>query len=217
MERRERDDTYWDRRAASYDEGVDYVVGRKLRAAIARRLSREKDLGCLLECGCGTGFYTKAAARRATSVMALDISPNMLARAKVRLEAFPHVSFYLADGERQPFPSFSFDTVLMANLLNTVREPEKILREAHRLLRYDGLLIVVTYTSYGMKADDLLSLALRYLERFGPPPPWGLKNFQPEELAKLVNKTGFAVNRLSVLGEGPRAVYLRARKAVTVL
>ncbi|MCX7634748.1 MAG: class I SAM-dependent methyltransferase [Syntrophales bacterium] len=217
MTTRGEDETYWGRHAAVYDEGVDYVVGRGLRTAIVRKLSREKDLGHLLECGCGTGFFTKAVAPRAVSVTATDISSAMLAVAKNRLSCFGNIAFSRVDGERQPFPATSFDTVLIANVVNTVKDPARVLREAHRVLRYGGWIIVVTYTSQGMTAPALVELSLRYLERFGPPPPWGLKNYHPDELRQLVEQVGFTVRHLCVLGEGPRAIYLKARKLVKII
>lgn len=54
--------------------------------------------GCrVLELGAGTGRATAFLARRARSVVALDLSPRLLAVARRRLSGQPHVAFLAAD------------------------------------------------------------------------------------------------------------------------
>ena len=207
-------DDYWAPYAHTYDEGVDYVMGRVLRETIAKRLSRERRLGSVLECGCGTGFYSKEMARHADNVTATDISSGMLALAKERLAAFENISFQEVDAEKMPFPSGTFDTVLLANLLNTVKAPLAVLRESFRVLKYDGLLIVITYTDFGMEGTEKTNLALRYFQKFGFPPTWGLRNFDPSELQDLVAEAGFRYKSAILLGDHAKALYLKAFKRI---
>jgi SAM-dependent methyltransferase len=53
-----------------------------LLAAIASLLGRSVSLGSSLDFGCGAGRLTLALARRATSVVACDVAPTMLAHAR---------------------------------------------------------------------------------------------------------------------------------------
>ncbi|HOK06647.1 MAG TPA: class I SAM-dependent methyltransferase [Syntrophales bacterium] len=207
---------YWGRFASSYDEGADYVVGGDLRRDVARILAGERDLGGLLEWGCGTGYFTAQVLSAARCVTATDISEEMLAMARRRLAGQWNVTFRRADCEKSPFPPTAFDTVLMANVMNTVSDPRRVLRESHRCLRYNGLIIVIVYTDWGMGIFERLQVALRYLRRFGLPPPWGLRNYSPDELGEMVSKAGFSDVSLTVVGDGPRAVYLKAKKLVEV-
>ena len=207
-------DDYWTPYAHTYDEGVDYVLGRALRETIAKRLSRERHLGGVLECGCGTGFYSKEIIRHADKVTATDISTSMLALARQRLEAFENIYFHAVDAEKLPFSSGVFDTVLLANLLNTVKSPLSVLKESYRVLKYDGLVIVITYTDFGMEGLEKTNLALRYFQKFGFPPLWGLRNFDPKELKDLVTEAGFEARSAALLGDHSKALYLKAFKRI---
>jgi len=206
-------DNYWGRYAGSYDDDTDYVVGRPLRRSIRNRLSREKDLGYVLECGCGTGFYTQAVVGQATRVLATDLSGKMLAAAKERLRDISHVSFLQIDCETHVFPPTSFDTVLMANILNTLTHPLKALREAHCILKYEGTLIAVTYTDYNVDAFEKIEIRKRYFEKFGMPPAGGLINYSSHQMEGLITKAGFEIRNLDILGEKAKAIYVRAVKS----
>ncbi len=210
------DGTYWGRYARSYDRDTDYVVGRSLRRALYRLLAAEGDPGHVLECGCGAGYYTRALVDRAISIVATDISGEMLAAAEERLKGMPHVSFRQVDCMRRTFPSTSFDTVLMANILNTLSRPLPALREAHRVLKYGGVLICIAYTDHDVEALEKIAIRKRYLEKFGLPPPGGLTNYSAPQLGALVTKAGFKIGKLDVLGDRANAIYVRAIKAVMI-
>jgi ABC-2 type transport system ATP-binding protein len=209
--------TYWGQYATVYDDGVDYVIGRALRLAVAAKLSHERHLGEVLECGCGTGFYTKAMASHADRVTATDISEEMLDMAGHQLASCPNVYLQKADAEGTSFPPRAFDTVLLANILNTVEHPVQVVKECFRVLRYGGLLIAIAYTDDGMDRAEKSALSLRYFQKFGMPPPWGLHNFSPDNLRSLISQGGFLVRYVTVLGKEPKALYLRAIKSIPTI
>lgn len=62
-----------------------------------------------LELGCGLGLFTRELARRARSVLALDLSPGMIERARVGAPA--HVTFQVADALTAELPAEGFDCV----------------------------------------------------------------------------------------------------------
>jgi ubiquinone/menaquinone biosynthesis C-methylase UbiE len=126
----------------------------------------------------------------------------------------PHVSFQQIDCEAHIFPSTSFETVLMANILNTLSQPLKALREAYRVLKYDGVLIAVTYTDYNVDTFEKIEIGKRYFEKFGLPPSGGLINYTPQQMEDLIKKAGFEIRNLDVLGDKAKALYVRAAKPV---
>jgi len=209
-----RKKAYWSQFATVYDEGVDYVVGRSLRLAVSSRLARERHLGEVLECGCGTGFYTKVIAGHADRVTATDISPEMLDIARHNLASHGNIAYCKVAAEEIPFSPRTFDTILLANILNTVPDPIKVLHECFYALKYNGQLIVIAYTDYGMANGAKADLGLRYFQKFGLPPAWGLQNFRPDELRNQVEQTGFRIRSIKTLGEGPKALYLRSVKVI---
>jgi SAM-dependent methyltransferase len=65
----------------------------------------------VLEIGCGTGELTAKLAARAARVLALDLSPEMLAAARARCAHRPNVELRLADALTHPLEPESFDVI----------------------------------------------------------------------------------------------------------
>lgn len=205
---------YWGIFANVYDEGADYVVGKELRLSIWQRLSRKKGLGVVLDLGCGTGYYTSSIVDNSEFVVASDLSWPMLQKAKKRFSERSEVFFCLLNAFKTPFKDSRFDTVVTANLVNTVQNPGEVLAECYRVLRPGGCLIVVVYTDFGMVLSSRIETAMRYINVFGLPPPWGLKNFKPQELEGMVSDSGFLVESTELLGRGPFGIYVEARRPI---
>jgi len=214
---REKKERYWSRFARMYDDYTEYVVGKGLRKAVVERLLEEHELGEIIEFGCGTGYYTKVIAKRATRVLATDLSDEMVEIAQADLREFHNVTVQTADCENPSFPAGSFDTVFMANVVHTIEDPSKALQESCRILKEKGLLIIIAYTDCGLNWFDKIGLSIRYTMTFGMPPPYGLKNFSPEELERLVTFAGFKVEEIQLLGDAPKALYLKGRKPLLVV
>jgi ABC-2 type transport system ATP-binding protein len=207
-----RKEKYWSRYANTYDEFAEYVVGKTVRQAIINKLSEERDLGEVIEFGCGTGYFTKAVAKNAKHVIATDLSEEMLETAKKQLKEFRNVIVQKADCEERAFPLESFDTVFMANIIHAIENPLRALQQSYQILKHGGLLLIVSYTDYGMNWFEKMELGIRYLLRFGVPPPYGLRNYSPEELSLLVESSGLKVESAQLIGYKPRALYLKSRK-----
>ncbi|MCX7816925.1 MAG: class I SAM-dependent methyltransferase [Syntrophales bacterium] len=205
---------YWGIFANIYDEGADYVVGKELRLSIYQRLSQRRELGVVLDLGCGTGYYTSAIVNNSEFVVASDLSFPMLQVARKRFNEGEGIFFCILNASRTPFKDSQFDTVIAANLLNTVQNPIEVLNECYRILRPGGWFIVIVYTDFGMVLSARVETALRYMNVFGLPPPWGLRNFKPEVLEGMVKASGFLVDDLVLLGKGPFGIFVEARKHV---
>jgi ABC-2 type transport system ATP-binding protein len=203
---------YWSRYAQTYDDYAEYVVGKTLRQEIFNRLSEEREMGDVIEFGCGTGYFTKAMVKNAKHIHATDLSDEMLEVARLRLEEFQNVTIQKADCESTSYPPGSFEAVLMANVLHVIEDPLKALRESRRILKDGGLLIVVSYTDYYMSWFEKMGLGIRYLLTFGTPPPYGPKNFSPSGLRFTVECAGFQIEELLLIGDKPGALYLKGRK-----
>ncbi|MFB3924794.1 MAG: class I SAM-dependent methyltransferase [Syntrophales bacterium] len=202
---------YWGKFSATYDEYTEYVVGRDLRNAILEKLRTEGYLGDTLETGCGTGFFTGVIASKAKHLTATDISAEMLAAAEKNAGSHGDVIFRTADCQDLPFGTGEFDTVFMANVLHAVESPEKALNETRRVLKSGGLLLVICYTDYGMNWFEKMILGIKFLEKFGLPPPYGLRNYSPLEFEHLISNAGFRMEEILLIGNRPAALYARAR------
>lgn len=209
----EHKEEYWSKFAYTYDEDQEYVVGKKILQAIIKRLFEEGDLGEVVEFGCGTGYFTKEIAKKASHVIATDLSDEMLEMAKTQLKEFHNITIQKANCEDTSFPSGRFDNVFMANLIHVVGNPTKALQESHQILRNGGLLLIVDFTGYGMNWFEKMKLGIRYLKKWGMPPRYAQNNLSPDDLASFVENVDFRVEKVQLIGEKTKALYLRGRKS----
>lgn len=126
--------------AATYD--VDVNPTRDLDAEVLRTSNLDVHGRDVVELGCGTGKNTAWLAMHARSVVALDFSPGMLARARAHVPA-AHVTFVPHD-VRATWPLADATAhVVVANLvLEHVEHLAPVYREAARVLRDDGELLI---------------------------------------------------------------------------
>jgi ubiquinone/menaquinone biosynthesis C-methylase UbiE len=74
-------------------------------------------------------------------VLATDLTPAMLARARQR--ARPGMQLAVMDGQALDLPDGSFDAVILHLILAVIPDPARCLREAARVLRPGGRIVVM--------------------------------------------------------------------------
>ncbi len=130
----------YDRWSASYD--ADRNATRDLDAVVLRTHGPDPAGLHVVEAGCGTGKNTEWIAPRARSVVALDLSEGMLARARERVAA-AHVRFARHDlRDAWPVEDRSVDLVLIDLVLEHVEDLAPVYAHAARALRPGGSLFV---------------------------------------------------------------------------
>lgn len=203
---------YWSKFANTFNEDETYIVGGAVHQAIMERLSEERDLGELIELGCGAGLYTKVLTANASRVMATDLSDEMLAVARTQLKYLQNVTVAKADCERTAFPDGKFNSVFMANLVHVIENPSITLQESYRILKNGGLLLIVDFTGYGMKWFEKMKMGIRFFRRWGKPPAYSKGKLSPDELRSLVENAGFKVEEIQLIGDRTKAIYLKGRR-----
>jgi SAM-dependent methyltransferase len=127
------------------------ITGRAENAAVKRMktdtfdlrldlISGYKSSGNILDVGCATGYFLEAARRRGFEAYGVEISSYSCAIAK---DAIGAERVYEGTLEDCPFPEKHFDVIAMSDLLEHVRDPRKTLLAARRLLKDDGVIMVV--------------------------------------------------------------------------
>jgi ubiquinone/menaquinone biosynthesis C-methylase UbiE len=105
--------------------------------------------GVLVDIGAGTGVFAALFARKMArgKVYACDISDVMISWMKENLpaELRERVVPIKMDESSVPLPEGVADIVYMINLHHELEEPEKIIAEAHRLLKEGGKLMIVDW------------------------------------------------------------------------
>lgn len=90
-------DDWWLRRGR-YDRGPEANAAWRAEATeVEAALDAMAPHGAALELACGTGIWTARLAPHASSLLAVDAAPEVLALAAARLRAAPHVGFESAD------------------------------------------------------------------------------------------------------------------------
>ncbi|MNH94778.1 Ubiquinone/menaquinone biosynthesis C-methyltransferase UbiE [compost metagenome] len=96
--------------------------------------------GSVLEIGCGTGRTACYLAEQGYQVVATDLDPNILNKAKRRATAMGvHVDFIQADAHALPFPDNTFQTVLVESVTNFTQARQSV-SEYFRVLKQSGVL-----------------------------------------------------------------------------
>ncbi|WP_432882956.1 class I SAM-dependent methyltransferase [Kribbella sp. CA-245084] len=94
--------------------------------------------GPCLDIGCGTGRNFATIQESGRTVVGLDLSVDQLRLARTRTDG----PLMLADGAVLPFADASFDTAMVMWISTDVDDFSKVLGEAARVLRPDGVLVV---------------------------------------------------------------------------
>lgn len=96
-----------------------------------------------LDVGCGDGIYSVEAARRGARVSGLDLSEDMLNKARERsLAEGVKVDWQAGDACRLPYPDCSFDVVVAITLLCLLPTPGAAVSEMVRVLAPGGRLVL---------------------------------------------------------------------------
>jgi ubiquinone/menaquinone biosynthesis C-methylase UbiE len=99
---------------------------------------------CVLEIGCGTGAVTRTLASWPGVAKAVGIDPSatFIAKARELSKGLGNISFEVADGRSVNLDNCSFDAVVVHTTLCHVPDPQKVLAQAHRVLKPGGWLAV---------------------------------------------------------------------------
>ncbi|MCI9576142.1 MAG: class I SAM-dependent methyltransferase [Clostridiales bacterium] len=133
---------YWKDRSVSYSqqnraqiEGFKREVWEELILSNAP----QKETLRILDIGTGPGFFAIILAQKGHQVTAVDISADMLEKAKENAQYYgAEVEFALLDAQNLPFADGTFDLVISRDVTWTLQEPEEMLQEWNRVTKPDG-------------------------------------------------------------------------------
>ncbi|MCD6558751.1 MAG: class I SAM-dependent methyltransferase [Palaeococcus sp.] len=176
---------YFDRIADRYDSWYRTKTGSYVDRTEKRlifSMMRTKR-GKALDLGCGTGNYTVELYKRGFDVVGVDLSEKMLEVARKKL---PDVNFVGASAYDLPFGDESFDLVLSVTMFEFLEEPEKAIKEIHRVLKSGGEVIIGTMNgrSSWFFFKRLKSLFVETAYRYA-------RFYTPGELEELLINQGF--------------------------
>ncbi len=149
---------YWDRRIHDTVLSQDppgslgfYAAMDAYRYGRLDYLSDLLDFECwrardVLDLGCGAGLDVVRFARAGARVVGVDLSAGALAMAGDYLRVSGlNASLMRADAAQLPFAQASFDLVFCHGVLSFLRDEKAVVAEVRRILRPDGLAILMVY------------------------------------------------------------------------
>ena len=206
--RRESMRADWDRRAK--ENAPFYVCTTGAGSAAAFEASGLRDLNehvvdgldvrpewSVLEIGCGVGRLLRPLAARVARVVGMDLSEEMLRRARYYCAGLPNVELHVTDGRLDFLADGEFDFVfshIVFQHLPRKTYVERYFREAYRVLAPGGM--------FRVQVDG----RSRHVFRRWIADSWSGVVFSARELARRLERCGFRVTEI----RGAGTQYLRA-------
>jgi ubiquinone/menaquinone biosynthesis C-methylase UbiE len=151
-----------------------------------------------LDVGCGTGAAVRAAADIVERAVGVDLSPEMIARAK-ELADVSKAEFVEGDSEQLPFADESFTALLCTSSFHHYPDPRRAIGEMARVLGPSGRLVIADGVSdrfVARVADRVLRLVDRGHVRL----------YKSAELVELLERAGFGEFVVRTLWDGGFAI-----------
>jgi len=149
----------------------------------------------VLDVACGTGVVAITAARAGARVSGLDLTPQLLERARENAQlAHVEIDWREGDAERLPYEDAAFDVVVSQFGHMFAPRPDVALNEMLRVLKPGGTIAFSTWPP-----ELFLGRTFALVGRYAPPPPpgvappplWGDPNVVRERLGKAVSDIAF--------------------------
>lgn len=188
--RRSKSQLFFSTAAGVWDQLRGEMVGQRTDLlALLHLLDPQLVVGDL---GCGTGHVVEALAPCVGRVIAVDESGPMLTAARQRLRGHDNVELRSGRLEALPIEDGELDAAILFLVAHFLPAPEDAVREAHRVLRPGGRLLLVDLTvhdraEYGVQLGHV----------------W--PGFEEEQVTAWLDAAGFASRRYRVLPADPAA------------
>lgn len=158
------------------------------------------ELGAALDVACGPGLITAPLASRARDVVAFDLTPEMLGKARQRCEraGVRNVTFQEGSATKLPFGDRTFDTVVTRLSLHHFENPRQVLDEIWRVLKPGGAFVVADVVSSEIPEKSALQNAIEILRD-----PSHTRMLPGSEFLSLIGDAGFIVES-TVTWDKPR-------------
>lgn len=169
----------------------------------------------VLDVACGTGVVAVTAARRGATVTGLDLTPELLERAKENASiAEVSVTWMEGDVEELPFANESFDVVTSQFGHIFAPRPDVAIGQMLRVLKRGGTLAFNTWSS-----ETFTGRMMRLIASFAPKVPvaispalWGDPNVVRERLGDAVENISFHRDTMQIAALSPRHQRISAEK-----
>lgn len=155
----------------------------------------------VLDVACGTGHIAGVAADRGAKSEGIDFASTMVEKAKDR---YPGVPFREGNAEQLPFADASFDAVACGFGLLHMAQPDRVIKEAWRVLKSGGRYTFTVWCGPD-QGGEFFRLVMGAVLKHGtldvplPPAPPMFRFSDPHECARALTAAGFVAPKVTVL------------------
>lgn len=125
--------------ASDYNNSSDGKFVEPMYDVIVNEIQKLKS-GKILDVGCGNGNLFTLLPSGKYELFGVDFSENMIAEAKKKCGQ--KATFSVADAEKLPFDSDSFDIIVCNASFHHYVHPDRVLKEMHRVLKDGGEVLI---------------------------------------------------------------------------
>ena len=157
----------------------------KLKYIIDRRIPKRG--GKLLDVGCGIGLFLKVKRDEGWEVFGVDIAKGAVEFSRNTWD------LNVKEGRlaEQKYPNDFFDVITMWHYFEHEPDPIGVLTEANRILKRGGLIII------NIPNMDSLEVKVFQERTCYWSPPAHVFHYTPETISRILEKTGFKVNKIA--------------------
>lgn len=148
----------------------------------------------VLDVACGPGLVAAALAPHVTTVVGVDVTPAMLARAAAVVceRGVTNAAFAQADVERLPFPDRCFDRVVSRRAFHHFPDPAPVLGEMARVCAANGAIVI---EDQAPPPDPAAADVMTMIDRLRDPSH--TRAVDPDTWATLFAGAGLAIDALA--------------------
>lgn len=138
---------YWDIEADTFDNEPDHGLNDPVVREAWKNLLKNwlpSSFNTVLDIGCGTGSLSVLIAGLGFEVTGIDLSPEMIAKAKTKaVRANQSITFHIIEASHPDFASQQFDVIVCRHLLWALPDPSQALLNWSNSLVSKGRILLI--------------------------------------------------------------------------
>jgi len=206
---------FWDKQAKRYDHS-ERQFEQVFKEIVSKTKTYLTKKDTVLDFGCATGTKTLELAESSGFIYGIDISPEMINEALIKLKAQKNISnaeFAAGSIFENEFSSKDFDKIISYGVLHLLDNKEDVLQKIHEMLAPGGLFISTTAClkdkmKLKNRIEFLLYAVIKKLGIF----PLHLNLFTTTDVEKLVSASKFEILESERIFNGITISYIVAQK-----